>query len=143
MSKQARDEGIVVKFLLIALFALAASAQTPTRSVTLTWTDASNPVGTTYNIFKAPSPCATNPTNFARIATGVAVKNYLDAPVSIGSYCYYVTAVYAASESARSQQAPADVNPFAPTGVTATVSVTVNVTVAAPQPQPQAQQQDK
>lgn len=120
--------------IALVLFAAAAMAQT-TRSVTLNWTDTRNPAGTTYNVFKAPAACSANPTNFVRLASGIAVKTYLDSGVPVGSYCYYVTAVYNAMESGPSPQAVAAVGPFSPDGLTVTVSVTVNVMTTGAQPQ--------
>lgn len=110
----------------LVLFAAAVMAQT-TRSVTLNWTDTRNPAGTTYNVFKAPAACSANPTNFVKIASGIAPKTYLDPGVPIGSYCYYVTAVYNTMESSPSPQAVAAVGPFPPEGVTLSVSVTVSM----------------
>ena len=128
--------------IALILFASAAMGQA-TRSVTLTWADNTNPAGTTYNVFKAPLACSANPTNYARIASAVAAKTYLDQNVAIGAYCYYVTAVYASQESGRSPTALAAVGPFPPDGLVVTVNVTVNVTTGQPQPQTQPQPQQQ
>jgi len=135
-----------MKLAILAFFALAATAQT-SRSVTLNWVNAKNPAGTVSNVYKAPSACSANPTNFVRIATGLTANTYLDSPVPIGAYCYYVTAVYAGMESTPSPTALAAVTPFAPENLTTLVSVVVSVTVAqgqqgqatpqVQQPQPQ------
>lgn len=129
-----------MKIAILALFALAASAQTPpAHSVTLNWVNAKNPAGTVSNVYKAPSACSANPTNFVRIATGLTANTYLDSPVPIGAYCYYVTAVYAGMESAPSPTALAAVTPFAPENLTTLVSVVVSVTVAQGQQGQQGQ----
>ena len=110
---------------LFLLFALAGLAQT-TRSVTLNWTDTKNPAGTTYNIFRSPTTCDATlaPT---RIATAIAPKTYTDPAVALGSWCYYVTAVYGTAESTRSPLAAAVAGPFPPEGITVVVSVSVTV----------------
>lgn len=129
--------------IALVLFASAALAQT-SRSVTLNWTDPTNPAGTTYNVFKAPSACASNPTTYARIASAVAAKTYLDQNVPIGAYCYYVTAVYASMESGRSPTALAAVTPVPPSGLITSTTVDVTVTVTTTQSQqPQAQPQQQ
>lgn len=108
--------------LILALLCLPLAAQTPTEqhSVTLNWEDALNPAGTTYSIYRAPGLCSGTPT-FAKLATGVNVKTYVDATVTPGNYCYQVTAVYASIESAPSNSALAPVPSWAPSRLTVTV----------------------
>lgn len=85
---------------VLLLFAAGAllTAQTPTHQVTLTWTDSANPAGTSYSVYRFSGTCA-NP-QFVSIASGVAIKTYVDANIAPGTYCYTVTAVNAGSESA-------------------------------------------
>lgn len=119
--------------LIITLILLASAAWAQsTRSVTLNWTDTKNPAGTTYSVFKAAQACNASP-SFARIASAVAAKTYLDSNVPVGSYCYYVTATYNTMESGPSPQAVAAVTPYPPDGLTVLVNVTVSVSSGVPQ----------
>lgn len=97
---------------LFAIFSAALFAQS-NHSATLTWSDTTNPAGTTYNVYRATGACAAGLT-FTDIAPGVAVKTYVDSTVTPGVYCYQVTAVLNGVESAPSNQAGAPVPPNAP-----------------------------
>ena len=101
--------------LLLACIASLAYGQA-SHSVTLTWTDTANPTGTTYNVYRATGLCSGNPA-FSKMATTIAAKTYQDTTVTVGPYCYYVTAALNGAESAPSVSAPATVLPFAPTTI--------------------------
>ena len=103
-----------MKLLLALLIATAALAQTPpTHSATLTWQDTANPAGTTYSVYRATGLCSGTPT-FAKIASAVATKTFVDSTVLPGNYCFSVTATNNGMESAQSNTAPAAVPSFAP-----------------------------
>lgn len=113
-----------MKTTLIALLLLArvAFGQTPpTHSATLTWQDALNPAGTTYNPYRATGLCSGTPV-FSKLASGITVKTYVDATVTPGNYCYEVTADFMGMESAPSNMAPAAIPSFPPTGLTVTTA---------------------
>lgn len=107
-----------MRLALLILTVVAAHAQT--HSVVLTWADTTNPVGTTYNVYRAASVCSGTPA-FTRIAAAVPVKNYTDTTVQPGNYCYRVTSVLNGIESPPSNNAPAPVPPFVPSGLSVTV----------------------
>lgn len=106
---------ILVFFLICAGISLAQAS----HNATLTWTDTSNPTGTTYNVYRATGLCSGTPT-FSKLATAVTVKTYQDTTVQPGGYCFMVTAVYNSVESAASNSASAAVPAFSPTGLTLT-----------------------
>jgi hypothetical protein len=108
---------LIVIFLLICSLGSYAQAA---HSVTLTWTDAQNPAGTTYNVKRAIGLCTGTPT-FTTIASALTTKTYNDATVTVGNYCYVVTAVLNGAESVPSNSAQANVPPFPPTALTFTV----------------------
>ena len=83
------------------------------RKVTLTWTDTSNPSGTTYSVKRAAGLCSGTPA-FSTLATGITAKTYEDSTVTVGNYCYVVTASFAGLESAPSNSAAAPVLPRPP-----------------------------
>jgi len=103
----------MTKLLLFLLLALPLLAQSATHTVTLTWTDTSNPAATTYSVYRATGLCSGTPT-FSKLATGVAVKTYVDSTISPGNYCYQVTATFAGIESAPSPTALAPVPSWPP-----------------------------
>lgn len=106
--------------LTLALLALPIFGQAAQHSVTLTWTDTSNPAGTTYSVYRATGVCSGAPT-FSKLLTGVTAKTYTDATVTPGNYCYQVTAVFAGIESAPSPTALAPVPSWPPTQLAVTV----------------------
>lgn len=91
---------------------------TPNTAV-LTWTDALNPAGATYSVYRALGLCSGSPT-FSKIANGLTVKTYVDSTVSIGAYCYTVTATVSGMESSQSGTSNASIPPSAPGGLTVT-----------------------
>jgi len=105
-------------FALALVFAALAFGQAHT--VTLTWADTLNPVGTTYTVYRASGACSLTPT-YVSIASAVAVKTYVDNGINPGKYCYTVTAVYNAEESVYADPALAQVKPFKPSGLTVVV----------------------
>lgn len=109
-------------FALIATFAMPAAAQATTHAATLTWQDTLNPAtGTTYSVYRAPGLCSGSPV-FAKIATAVAAKTYVDSTVTPGNYCYAVTATVGGVESAQSTPGAAAVPAFAVTSLSVTVT---------------------
>lgn len=107
-----------MKYLL--LLALAGGCCFAQRTVTLTWTDTQNPTGTTYSVKRATGLCSGTPT-FSTVATAVTTKTYSE-PVAVGNYCYVVTSILGAIESAPSNSAGATALPFPPTLGTITVA---------------------
>ena len=110
----------MMKLLAILLLSLVASAQTATHSVALTWQDGQNPTGTTYNVYRGTGTCASNPT-FSSIITVLPAMTYTDSAVTLGSYCYYVTATVNGVESLPSPTSDAAVKPFPPSKPATTV----------------------
>src|SRR4051812_7937256 len=85
--------------LAVILLALLAKPQPQPHSVTLSWMDTINPVGTTYNVYRAYGKCPATTPVYTRIAV-VDGKSYVDLNVSVGSsYCYAVTASNSSGES--------------------------------------------
>jgi hypothetical protein len=105
---------------LILGLATAARPQITTHSVTLTWTDALNPAGTTYSVYRATGLCSGTPA-FSKVATALTAKTYADTTVQPGNYCYAVTATLNGMESAQSKPVSASVPAFAPTALSFTV----------------------
>jgi hypothetical protein len=107
-----------ITFLVLA--ALAAVAQAPTHSVTLTWVDSLNPAGTTYSVHRSAGMCSGTPV-FSKISTALAVKTFEDTTVTPGNYCYTVTATFQGMESANSPTAAASVPSFPPSALSVVV----------------------
>lgn len=106
---------------VLALSSVAALAQS-SHSVSLSWTPSTD-TGGTVNVYRAPAACTANPTNFTAIKTGVvAAGPYADTTVTVGSFCYYVTAVVGGAESAPSDKVTATVLPQSPTGLVVAAS---------------------
>ena len=104
-----------MKYLILAAaLLLAPSLFAQGRTVTLTWTDAANPAGTTYSVKRATGICSGTPT-YSTIASGITAKTFQDANVAVGNYCYVVTASFSGLESAPSNSAGAGVLPVPPT----------------------------
>lgn len=86
-------------------------------AIVLTWADAINPPGATYNVYRAPGACSES-SRFERITpVPLAAKTHQDEP-GAGSWCYRVTALVGAIESAPSASVTALVQPAPPTGLT-------------------------
>ena len=67
---------------LLLLLAFAVTfAQTPQRSVTLTWQDTANPSGTSYTVYPATGLCRGTPT-FSKLATAVSARRTSTPPCS-------------------------------------------------------------
>lgn len=103
------------KFLLLALTFVGISfAQATQHSVTVTWTDNSNPSGTVYNVYRATGVCSTSSfTGATPLAPGVVPKTYQDTSVSVGQYCYMVRASQNSLESVDSNDVNPTIVPFA------------------------------
>lgn len=103
---------------LILLVATSAVAQ---HTVLLAWQDGINPAppATTYNVYRGNAACASNPV-FSPISTGLQVLTFTDSGMAVGKYCYYATAIDAASglESTPSNMVDVKVLPHAPTAMT-------------------------
>lgn len=107
--------------LSISILVLLGSAfAQATHSVTLSWSDTSNPAGTTYTVYRATGLCSGTPT-FSKIATAITAKTYQDTSVTPGNYCYQVTATFNGAESVPSNSVNPSVPAFAPTGLSAIV----------------------
>lgn len=106
-------------FILVFLFAVLAAAQT-THTVELSWEDTLNPVGTVYAVYRGDARCTQSPV-MVKIAQDIAVKVYTQNGVSVGNYCYHVTANLNALESLPSNQALAEVRPWSPSKLNVTV----------------------
>lgn len=110
----------LIVWAMSAFFAKGAEAQT--HAAILTWQDALNPSGTTYNIYRKSGICPAPPAFFPVLVTGVATLTYTDSTVNTGDYCYEVTAVYANQQSSPSNLASAVVPAFSPTGLSVLTS---------------------
>lgn len=106
--------------LVILLITISMFGQAATHSATLNWVDASNPTGTTYNIYRATGLCSGTPA-FTKVVSALAVKTYQDTTVTPGNYCYQVTATFNGIESSPSNQAGAPIPSFAPTNLSLTI----------------------
>lgn len=105
-------------FVIFLSLCVSATAQ---RTVSLIWADSTNPAGTVYDLYRASGVCNPAPT-FAKIAPSLAAKNYLDAGLQPGTYCYVVAAVVNGVASPMSAPpVQVSVQPAAPTGLTATI----------------------
>jgi hypothetical protein len=109
-----------MKVLILLLFSLSLNAQTPTKTVVISWVDTVNPVGTTYVVYRANGACGGTGI-FLPIATGLTVKTYNDTGVTPGKYCYAATAVFNEAESLQSNTSGVQVRPNSPTQFTAVV----------------------
>lgn len=119
-----------VLVLVAVLFPFAASAQAKTHAVSLSWADPDP--GVTFNVYRrVTAPPGTPDAPFIKVnAAPVTALSFVDTNVAAGTYTYYVTAVLASVESAKSNEAtaivpPAPVVPNAPSGlkiITITIS---------------------
>lgn len=105
-------------FLLLVMFTAMAAAQAgggpPQHTAVLTWTDPENPSGqTTYTVYRAPGLCSGTPA-FSKIASGVPMLTLTDTTITIGAWCYQVTATVSGIEGPPSPQASAVLGPAAP-----------------------------
>lgn len=100
-----------MRILLIVLITSMLQAQAA-HSITLSWTDpiGGYPTGVTYSVYRAVGVCNGIPA-FVKppLASGLAVKTFIDSTVSVGSYCYVVTATVGGVESPPSLSAGATV----------------------------------
>lgn len=111
-----------VSSLLFLLMAVPLLGQTAPKKVVISWTDTTNPAGTTYNVYRASAACSTNPTLTKLNAAPITTQGYTDSNVAAGTYCYAATAVGPGGESAQSNQAPAVIL-APPNAITITVVV--------------------
>ena len=109
-----------ILFILLILFLPAWATAQSTHSVTLNWQDPLNPAGTTYSVYRSPGLCSGTPV-YAKIASAVTSKTYLDDTVTPGNYCFVVTATSNGMESANSNSVAASVPTFAPSALSITV----------------------
>ena len=95
-------------------------------AILLTWADSINPPGATYNVYRAPGVCSES-SRFEKLTpVPLAVRTHQDAP-GPGSWCYRVTALVGAIESAPCSSVTAVVQPAAPTGLTVAPAPTASV----------------
>lgn len=107
--------------LAAALLTTTALLGQSSHSVTLNWTPSVD--GGTVTVYRADAPCATNPTTFTAIKTGVtAAGPFTDEAIAVGGYCYRVTAVVNGAESVPSNTANATVLPQSPTQLVITAA---------------------
>jgi fibronectin type 3 domain-containing protein len=89
-------------------------------TVALAWTDAKNPPGTKYDVYRSPY---SGVNNYIKIASAVAGTAYTDVVTLPGAFTYYVTAILDGGvESDSSNTATATPPVFPPTLLTATVT---------------------
>ena len=81
----------------VAVFLAATLYGQTARNVVLSWEDTRNPAGTTYSIWRAN--CGTTPSAFTLVASSISTKEYTNAAVPAGTYCYGVMAVYGGRQS--------------------------------------------
>lgn len=100
------------------------------HSITLNLVDNRNPAGTVYNWYRANVACPTTTplvigqAPFSKVGSNVASTTFMDQGMNPGTYCYYATAVTAASpssESNPSNTAPAPILFFPPV-ITVTIA---------------------
>ncbi len=89
-----------------------------TVTANIVWADGQ--AGATFNVFRAPGLCSGNPV-FAKIASGLTVKNYADSTVIPGNYCFALTSTINGIESPQSSTIMAAVPSFSPQTLTLTV----------------------
>jgi hypothetical protein len=108
------------RLLAFIMLSLSAFAQAATHSVTLSWTDTSNPITATYNVYRATGLCSGTPV-FSKIASALTTKSFVDSTVQPGNYCFAVTAAIGGVESGQSNSVNPAVPAFAPAGLSFTV----------------------
>ena|SRR5208282_3114548 len=82
--------------ILICTYTLAAQNTPGRHTIVLSWSDASAPSGTTYNLYRsiAPTAACTGVSSPTPLVTGVTQTTYTDAAVTPGTtYNYNVSAV--------------------------------------------------
>jgi len=111
---------LALAFLLV----LAAPARAQgTHSVKITWTDTTNPSGTTYNVYRASAACSTSPTLTKLNTTPITTQSYTDANVAPGTYCYAATAVSTQGDESVKSNLSAATIAAPPNAITITVTV--------------------
>lgn len=105
----------------LLLCSVAAVAQTKHDSV-LNWTKSGDDTGSaTYTVYRTNQLCGALPLQFSPLVSNLPSTNtYTDSTVTVGYYCYEVTATVNGAESLDSNTAEARVLPLAPTALTAT-----------------------
>lgn len=109
------------KFLIAIALALASTghAQTPlSHFVQVAWTDPNNPTGTTYNVYRANGACSSTSTFTIVNTAPITGLTFQDNSVTVGTFCYQVTAVVNSLESGPSPTAGVPVRPFSPVTLT-------------------------
>ena len=101
-----------MKIIAVLLLVVSMAFAQTTHSVNLTWVDANNPAGTTYSVYRATGLCSGTPT-FSKLATAIATKTYSDTTVTVGNYCYNVTATFNSAEGPASNLVNPLIAPFA------------------------------
>lgn len=111
---------MIQKIIVYILSSIILQAQTVNHQATLTWQDAANPTGTTYNIYRVSAVCLPLGSNqvFTKIATSVTGLTFVDTTVTVGNYCYQITANLNGVESTPSISAGTAIPLSAPTDLT-------------------------
>ena len=87
------SEGAMMLSALIVALGLQVSGAGTKATITLTWSDFVNPVGTTYKVYKTHRRCSAVDPVFTQIETGVTGLSVEWHPKDTGAFCFYVTAV--------------------------------------------------
>ena len=107
----------IVLAFLIACFPAMAFGQSGHKAI-LTWNAPSDAdTTTTYNIYRSNATCPTigiGTGTWSKISSGVVTANYTDSSISVGNWCYYVTATTQGQESGPSNTAGGLARPGAP-----------------------------
>lgn len=87
---------------MLVLF-FAAGVQAQAHSTTLTIIDPTASAARSYNIYRAAGACPVTglgPLTFSKLTlTPISVLTYTDTTITVGTWCYYVTAVENSVES--------------------------------------------
>lgn len=112
---------------LLLIFA-SIPAMAASHSVALTWTastDSTTATPGTVNVYRATGACPTSgigTLSYTALATGQApAGTYTDSTVTVGTYCYYVTATIGGVASGPSSTFLAGIGPAAPATLTGVV----------------------
>lgn len=109
------------KLFALALLILIPTIALAAHSVVIAITDATNPAGTTYNIYRGAGVCSSNP-SLVKVGS-TSTKAFTDPNLAPGTYCYAATAVNSAGDESGNSPTAGAVIPAQPNTVTITVTV--------------------